>query len=226
MYKYRKEIIDTIVLKCETQKTFEQIGKKSNIWELLLSIATTYSYGENRYRIWTYNKQQDLIKYLDGKNIVCFNGTRFDIPLITGKKFEDRTYMLPIDGNREYSVVSDIFMHILHVIYRTSTYTDTVEKLNKSPIMNMQSYSLYNVYCNTLNRNVSKKTYNVKTTELFENKKILELIEVSLFKLRMVKELYEFILKNRYIVNGDFDILKIDDIASPNNVDSDMFLPF
>lgn len=226
MYKYTKEIIDTVVLKCESQKPFNTLKNKSNVWELMPSIMTTYSYGENRYRIWTNNSVDKLLQYISDKNIVCFNGTRFDLPLITGKKFDNDSYILEIPNTKNRCVVTDLFMHILHVIYKTNSYVGVCVCMNKKPIMNMQSYSLYNVYCNSLNKKVDKRLYDIKTTDLFQNKKILELIEINLLKLRMVKELYEFVLKNRYIVNGDFDIVKINDIVSPNNIEADMLLPF
>jgi hypothetical protein len=226
MYKSTNNVIDTVVLKCESQKTFDTLKVKSNIWELMPSIMSTYSYKEDRYRIWTYNKKSDLLKYLSGKNIVCFNGVRFDIPLITGCKFTDVHYLLSIDGCDQRSVVSDIFMHVMHVIYKSNSFGDVSLKMNKKPIMNMQSYSLYNIYCNTLNKNINKKLYDINCSQLFQNKKILELVEVNLYKLRIVKQLYEFILKNRYVVNGDFDIVKIDDLVSPRDVDETMFMAF
>jgi hypothetical protein len=226
MFKYTKDIMDTVVLKCESQKTFDTLKNKSNVWELMPSVMTTYSYGENRYRIWTYNKIEKLIKYLNSKNIVCFNGVRFDIPLLTKQKFNEPYYVLNIPDMEIKSVITDIFMSILQVIYKVDTCSGVFNMLNKKPLMNIKSYSLYNLYCNTLNKNIDKKVYDIKTSDLFSNKKILELIEVNLLKLRMIKELYEFVLKNKYVVNGDFDILKIDNIVSPNNVDSDMFLPF
>jgi hypothetical protein len=226
MLKFTKDIIDTVVLKCDSQKNFNEIPKKTEIWNLQLSIATTYSYGEDRYRIWTQSKQKDLLKYLDGKNIVCYNGVGFDIPLIVGYQFKDPNYHIHIEGNKNISYISDIFMLLMGCVYRTNTLDTTLDTMRRKPLSNLRSFSLYNIYTATINREINKKIYDVRPPDLYNARKILELVECNMYKLRTIKKLYEFILLNRYVVNGDYDVIKLDKLVSPNNVDYDMFLPF
>ena len=213
---------DTIVLKAETQKSKSELQKPYHIWDLMMSIATTYSYKDNMYKIWTFNNKDKLIQYLNDCSIVCYNGVQFELPLILGQDYEcDNTYYIEsMDHNFKcYGV--DIFYNILQNIYRVDNYNSVRDMCNRHPLANLQSYSLYNVYCNTLNKQISKDIYDVKSIEMFRSKKILELVEYNMFKMRFVKSLYEHIIRYGYIVNGDYDIVKL---KLPKDLDE--LLPF
>ena len=203
--------MDTIVLKCETQKSKQELSKPFHIWDMLLSIATTYSYNDNIYKIWTYTNKDQLVSYLNNKKVVCYNGLMFDLPLVIGSDIE---YSKDYDvSSKKYNFkckVVDIFYKILENIYRIDNNYDVVrEKCNKHPLGNLTSYSLYNVYCCTLNKSIPKNIYDVKAIDMFKSKKIVELIEYNLFKLRFVKSLYEYIHDYGYILNGDYDVVKL-----------------
>jgi len=62
--------------------------------------------------------------------------------------------------------------------------------------------------------------------ELFKTSRLLELVQCNLEKLRYIKALYEFLIKFKYLINGDYDILKIDKIKSPRDISVDDFMPF
>ena len=221
-----KEIKDVIVLKCETQKSKTELQKPFHIWDMLLSVATTYSYRDNMYKIWTFSNKDNLIKYLNNCCVVCYNGVQFDFPLILGSDYScDPTYIIESKIHNFNCTSIDIFYQILQNIYRVDTYQKVREMSNKHPIGNLTSYSLYNVYCNTLNKQISKEIYDVKSIEMFKSKKILELVEYNMFKLRFIKSLYEYIVRYGYIINGDYDVVKLK-LKAPQTIKFDDFLPF
>ena len=220
------EIKDVVVLKCETQKSKAELQKPYHIWDMLLSVATTYSYKDNMYKIWTFSNKDKLIDYLKNKCIICYNGVQFELPLILGEDYTcDPTYIIESKKHNIVCVCIDIFYQILQNVYRVDTYVKVRDMCNKHPIANLNAYSLYNVYCNTLNRQIPKNIYDVKSIEMFKSKKILELVEYDMFKMRFVKELYEYIVRYRYIVNGDYDIVKLS-VNTPKEIDFNYFLPF
>lgn len=220
--------IDTVILKCETQKTFQDITKKSNVWELLLSVATTYSYNESKYKIWSFSKKDELLKYLHKKNVVCYNGVRFDMPLLFGADWCcDPTFICHSKKHSIEFCCTDLFLRIMMSVYRCNTYDDVRDKMHKHPLTNMQAYSLYNVCVATLsNISIDKTSFDYKSNELFKTKKVLELVEFNLMKLRLIKKLYEYIMEFKQIINGDYDILKVKDVYNPDQITINQFLPF
>ena len=219
---------DTVILKCESQKRFAEISKRSNVWELLLSVASTYSYAEDRYRLWTYSNKNELIGYLNNKNIVCFNGVKFDLPLLLGSDFKcDPTFILDSKENNFFAVATDLFYKSMQEIYKCNVYSpELFDKMNKHPIPNLKVFSLYNMYTCTLNKAIPEDIATFDAIESFKEKKNLSVIMYNLHRNRIIKELYEFVCKHGYIINGDYDILKLSSIFSPHNATIDMFMPF
>ena len=221
------KIKDVIVLKCETQKSKNELSKPYHIWDMLLSVATTYSYATDTYKIWTFNNKDKLIDYLKESCVVCYNGVKFEFPLLLGEDYNcDSTYLVESKKHNFTCCCVDIFYQILQSIYRVAMYSEVKDMCNKHPLGNLTSYSLYNVYCNTLNKQIPKNIYDVKSIEMFKNKRILELVEYNMFKLRFVKKLYEHIVRYGYIVNGDYDIVKLKLDSPKIMTDEDYFLPF
>lgn len=219
---------DTVILKCESQKRFAEISKRSNVWELLLSVASTYSYKEDRYRLWTYSNKNELISYLNNKNIVCFNGVRFDLPLILGIDFKcDPTFVLESKENNFFAVATDIFYKCMQEIYKCHVYSSELfDKMNKHPIPNLKVFSLYNMYTCTLNKTIPDDIASFDAIESFREKKNLSVIVYNIHRNRIIKSLYEFACKNGYVINGDYDILKLSNIIDPKHASIDMFMPF
>jgi len=228
---------DTVILKCETQKSFKDIPSKGHVWDLLMSVASTYSYKEDMYRFWTYTKKDELLNYLRCKNVVGYNCVSFDLPLVIGSQYDcDPTYIINLrdktkevedpNRNKYFCVCSDIYMKELELIYKVNTYDKVRDKIFRNPITNKAAYSLYNVYVSTIGRAIPVKVLSINPNELFNARNILGLMEFNMFKLRLVKQLYEYILRHHYIINGEFDVLRMDNIKSPKAVSFDDFLPF
>lgn len=213
---------DTIVLRCSTQLSRDEVQHKSHIWDRLLSVATTYSYTNDRYKMWSFSKKDDLLKYLDGNLIVCYNGVNFDFPLLLGQdcKVSD-SYKITSDVHKFNCVCVDLFYIIMESVYGVSNYNAVLNKLCKNPMPNKQSYYMSNIVSNSTGcLNIDNDS---KTVEMFKTKKILELIECNLSVLRNVKKLYDFMVTHKYVVNGDFDIVRVKDI---NEWVSDWDMPF
>lgn len=219
---------DTVVLKCDVQKTYSEISKKSNVWELLLSVASTYSYNENRYRFWTGKDKDKLISYLNNKHVICFNGIQFDLPLLLGKHTWDPTFIVALQEKGFICFVTDLFIRAMMIIYKENVYSEKLfDKMSKHPLTNFSCYSLTNIAECTLNVKIQKDYIsNTKSVELFKTSRLLELVQCNLEKLRYIKALYEFLIKFKYLINGDYDILKIDKIKSPRDISVDDFMPF
>ena len=54
-------VTDIIVFDIETQKGFNDIPIRNNVWDLLMSTCVTYSYNKDEYKFWTYLKKDDLL---------------------------------------------------------------------------------------------------------------------------------------------------------------------
>lgn len=216
-------MVDNIILKCETQKTFQEIKKKSNVWDLLLSVATTYSYNENRYRIWSFSKKDELLSYLNKKCIITYNGLRFDLPLLFGEDLVcDDVYTCTSKSRNIDFYCCDLFISIMRNVYRCDGYGELKNKMLKHPLSNMTSYSLYNIYTSTISKKLNKDIYNYNSADLFRTRKVLDLVEFNLLKNRMIKKLYEYIVEYKQIINGDYDVVFLGDIEKC----SDDFIPF
>lgn len=217
--------LQTIVLKCETQKSKAEFTKPVPVWEYMLSVATTYNYYDNTYKIWSYTKKDELIKYLNDKAVVCFNGIGFDLPLVIGEGYKCEDDFNIVNKNFRCYVV-DIFYYILQQIYNAKYYSKIRDIMFKKPIVNKQIYSLLSIYVATTGNLIDKNIYNVQAIEMFKSKRILELLEYNLFKLRLVKQIYEHIVDHKYVINGDFDVVRIENIPEPNKIESNILLPF
>lgn len=195
---------DVIVLHLKTQKGFNDIPVRNNVWDMLLSTCVTYSYNRNEYKLWTHLNQKNLISYLNGNKLVGFNHIRFDLRVLLGKEIEILDdFSVKCDN---FSCInSDIFVNIQKALCQVDTFSKLNACLHKSPI-EKSVYSLTSIAQATLHTKIDKSK---NAQELYRNKMLLELLELNLKDVRIIKQLYEFILKWRYIVNGNYDILAL-----------------
>lgn len=197
-----------IVLDCGTQKGFNEIKDGKRTWDLLMSTAVTFDYDDNQYRFWTYLNKNDLLEYLNGNYIIGYNSITFDCPLLLGEKHK-------IDENGNFSndkyqwTNFDLFIEIKKRLFKTvnQPISKTFEAMKKHfNIAEKGVYTLSSVSIATLGN--IKNLMKDDSIELFKQKKIIELIQYNLQQTRMIKELYEFLKRQKYIINGNFDIIK------------------
>ena len=201
---------DKIVFDSETQKSFQEIKDRSHIWDLKLSTCVTYSYKEDTYRFWTYTKQDDLCQYLSGNTVIGFSSISFDCPLLLGGN-----HKLDVNGNSTNGKYSWINYDILHELKKKLYGIDDKTPINEVfdifrknfGVSGKGTYSLEGVVNATLNRSYVRKEDPI---ELFKTKRILELFEFNLQNVRLIKQLYEFIFKYKYLLNGQFDVIRMD----------------
>lgn len=195
-----------IVLNIQTQKTYSEIADGNRPWLLKMSTAVTYEFNNDSYKFWTYINQKDLIEYLNKNTVIGFNSMTFESPILLGEK-----HKLDVNGNStngEYSWINyDILIEIRKRLYRTLNKpvkeTFDAHKKNFSP--NQKGvYSLNGITSAT----IGKWNDKIDCVELYKQKKIIELFNFNLNVTRNIKQLYDFIKKYKYIINGNFDIIK------------------
>lgn len=202
-------MIKHIVFDCETQKLFNEVADRSKTWLLKMSTCVTYCYEEDQYKFWTYTNQNDLLSYLNGNLIIGFNSITFDCPLILGE-----TCKIDAEGNVSNGKYSwsnyDIYIEIKKRLTRTvgKSIKETFEIMKKNFSLHEKGvYKLDSVAIATLGDR-GKNGNGCEAVELFKQKKILELLQYNLQDVRITKQLYDFIKKHKYVINGNFDIIK------------------
>lgn len=200
-----------IVFDAETQKLFSDLKDRSKIWDLKLSVATTYEYELDFYKFWTVNQQTELLEYLNGNIVIGFNSIGFDNPLIMGE-----THKLDEKGNSsngKYSWINyDLLIEIKKKLYAIPDGTAIQEvfnifRKNFSPA-DKGVYKLESIAKATLNH--GKNGDGGNAVELFRSKKILELVNYNLQDVRITKQLYDFIKTYKYCLNGNYDVIAMD----------------
>lgn len=79
----RSDMADTIVLDLETQKTFDEVGGRSHLHLMRVSLVGTYFYKEDRFRTFTEWEAPALRGILEEAGLVVgFNIKRFDYPVL------------------------------------------------------------------------------------------------------------------------------------------------
>lgn len=198
-----------IVFDCETQKLFSEIADGTKPWLLKMSTCVTYCYEEDQYKFWTYTNQNDLLEYLNGNIVIGFNSITFDCPLLLGEN-----HKIDANGNSSNGKYSwsnyDIYIEIKKRLTRTvgKSIKETFEIMKKNFSLHEKGiYKLDSVAIATLGGKC-KNGNGLEAVELFKQKKIMELIQYNLQDVRITKQLYDFIKKFGYAINGNFDIIK------------------
>lgn len=203
--------MDTIVFDIETQKTFNDIPNRSNVWDMLLASCVTYSYQHDEYKFWTYLKKDDLLSYLNGNTLVGFNSINFDLKVLLGENTvvtEDYFSVICKDKNFECEN-QDIYLKIYRALSGKSRYSEVMDFMRKNPSVQKGVYSLNSIAIATLGNTIRKNGKGGFAPELYKTKKLLELLQYNLQDVRVTKKVYEFINEYGYIVNGNYDIVKL-----------------
>lgn len=198
-----------IVLRCATQKLFNEVSDSSKAWQRKLSTAVTYCYEDNQYKFWTYTNQNDLLYYLNNNYIIGFNNILFDSSLILGEKYhmnDDGSVTDGKNGWKNYDLYIEIKKRILSCCNKT--IKETLDIMKKSFSLHDRGvYTLENIVIATVGERLKNKS-DPDTVELYKQKKIIELLQRNLQETRITKHLYDFIKKYKYVINGNYDIIK------------------
>lgn len=191
----------------ESQKMADQVdGGWSNVYGMLMSSAVTYDSKTDNYMFWDDESRDKLCEYLNGKTVVTYNGIMFDSRLLQGNH---RTIELNGDTKTDnycwHNI--DIYVEIFRRIYKMdkSNYPKLLEKMQANKHAK-GIFSLHDITVATLNH--TKIGDGAMAPKLFQDGKFAELYQYNLQDVRVTKELFQFILKYKYIVTGSYDIVQ------------------
>jgi hypothetical protein len=198
---------DFLVYDTETQKLADDTpGGWDNVYGMGLSSAVTYDSKTDNYNFWDHNSREKLCEYLNGKNVVSFNGMMFDSKLLLG---DNRT--IELDGSTKNSKYGwkniDIYVEIFRRIFQMdkSNYPEILKKMQAKKHQK-GIFGLKDIAGATLNK--GKNGDGAHAPVLFKEGKLAELYQYNLQDTRITLELFQFIMKHRYCVTGGFDIVQ------------------
>lgn len=200
-------IKEYIVFDCETQKLSDDVpGGWKNVFGMGLASAVTYNSKTDMYLFWDKDHREDLCKYLNGKLIVSFNAISFDSKLLLG----DSRVIEPngITRNEKYQwhnadIYAEIWRNILSI--DRNSYPELMLAIRKQRF-EKHVFDLHSVSAATIGH--TKSGDGALAPALFQAGEIFKLLEYNLQDVRCTRELFEFILKYKYCVNGNHDIIQ------------------
>jgi hypothetical protein len=201
-------VTDYIVYDCETQKYAEDpsVGGWHNVYGMEMSSAVTYDSKTDNYTFWDHLSRERLCEFLNGKLVISFNGIMFDSRLLLGN---DRTIELNgMTRNIKYGWNNiDLYVEIFRRIFKMdkSNYPKIIETMQAKKHAK-GVFGLHDVTIATLNH--TKTGDGAEAPMLFKQGRIVELFQYNLQDVRVTKELFQFILKYKYLVTGSYDIVQ------------------
>jgi len=202
-----------IVYDVETTKLIDDYNK---IYELGIAVAVTYSYKENAYRIWGDTKKEhiNLLNYLNGSTCITFNGIGFDSRVLLGN---DRQILSngsvkgsPFNDGKIWGWKNyDMFTEIWKSIFNTKDVIKAMDEQSKAKQFHIKGlFNLDNIVSNTLGNTIHKLANGITAVDHYQNNNLIKLHEYCVQDVRVERQLFEFVKKYKYIVNGRFDIVK------------------
>lgn len=196
-----------IIYDLETKKLAKDVpGGWSNVYGMGMSSGVTYCSKTDMYMFWDENQRDDLCNYLNGKLAVGFNSIRFDSKLLLG---DNR--IIESNGvtkNDKYSWFnSDIYVEIWRNILAMDRnhYPDLLISISKQKF-EKNIFDLHSITQNTIGH--TKSGDGAMAPELYQKGEIFKLLQYNLQDVRCTRELFEFIIKYRYVVTGKGDIVQ------------------
>jgi len=202
-------VIDYCVYDCETQKMAQETeGGWNNIYGMDLASCVVWDSLTQQYHFFGPGdeERQRCCKYMHKRICVSFNGVGFDTKLLLGNK---RT----LEGNKVsngqlYWYELDIYLEIMKKIMGRDSYKEILSMSwnEKKKYCQPGVYKLGNIAANTIH--AGKNGESEDGPKFFKSGNFAKLFEYNLQDVRVLKLLKEFIDKYRYIVNGNYDIVK------------------
>jgi hypothetical protein len=198
-------------------ETKDLISDQNKIFNLGIAVAVTYSYKENAYKVWG-DKEEDhkkLLEYLNGATCITFNGISFDSKVLLGDNrtvSEAGTTRGNPFGDKEYGWKNfDMFTEIWKAIFKTKNVNEAYEQQKRAKQFHVKGlFNLDNIVQNTLGGTVKKLANGITAVDHYKNNNLKKLHEYCMQDVRVERELFEFVRKYRYIVAGNYDIVKLD----------------
>jgi hypothetical protein len=206
-----------IVYDIETRNTTDEVGGWNHVFEMGIATCVTYSYNENLYRFWDHTEKdhRKLLDYMNGCIAVGFNTINFDSKVLLGNNRKllpnGSTAGNPFGESKQYGWKNfDIFAEIWRTIFKTNNIVDALRQQGEAKQFHVSGlFTLDSLAQNTLGGYCMKTTNGKTAPAKFKMGMLKELWEYNLQDVRTEKELFEFIRKYKYIINGQFDMVYI-----------------
>ena len=210
-------MLDYLVYDCETKFMANEVkGSWGNISGMGLASCVVYDSKIDEYLFFGPDSNKEVCKYFNNRIVIGFNNFNFDSKLLLG---DDKTCLessyhqvsSPFGNWIEHDIYLDIYNYVLPSSKISYTYHAIIEMLkNKKYRGESGVYNLKYVCMNTLG--VTKNDVAENGPKYYKEGKFSKLFQYNLQDVRLTKMLYEFIIKYKYIVNGNYDIIKFETI--------------
>lgn len=171
---------------CETKYCVEDVkGGWSCPWNHGFGSAVVYSYDDDIYRFFGPDEKEECRNFLGDGLVVSFNGKKFDNFVIGGKD-----YNLPWED-------LDLFDKIVCSKFNMKSIKEAEKKLGRAMYRGL---GLGAISENTTG--MKKSGSGANAPMLIKQKKFKEVFEYNLNDTRMTRRLYEFIQKNKFVIDG------------------------
>jgi DEAD/DEAH box helicase domain-containing protein len=143
---------DIIVLDLETQKSFDEVGGRSNLRLLRVSVAGIYSYKQDAFRTFTEWETPDLGNILfQADRVVGFNLKRFDYPVLEPYLKRPLNHLPTLDILEEVERRLGHRLSLDHLAKatlgqgKTGSGLDAIQQFRNGEIEKLKSYCLADV---------------------------------------------------------------------------------
>lgn len=157
--------------------------------------AVVYSYDLDQYLFYAPGQKDELIETLTGKNVVGFNSIRFDNKVLLGDDYKDNLWT-------DY----DILTKAICSKFKVANIDLAINKYGFRTVFN-DSFGLNKISKATLGK--GKTGHGSHAPQLIREGKWADVFAYNLNDVRLTKQLYEFIQKYGFVVDGDNKIINI-----------------
>ena len=200
--------MDYVVYDVESQLGPDQVdGGWDNAYGMGMSVGCAWWSKTNKFYFFGSDESDRIrmCEFLNGKTCVTFNGISFDSRVLLGN---DR--IIHKDGstsNKKYSWSNkDIYLVMWKkVLNHPGTAEDILNDLSKATNLPAGVFNLDSILKATLK--TSKNSNGVEAINYFQTGQIAKLYEYVLQDVICERDLYLFIKRFGYIVNGQYDIV-------------------
>lgn len=198
-----------IVYDTESQLMSTEVqGGWNNVYNFKMASCVTYDSEINQYQFFT--DRDEVCRYFSAKAdkpVISFNGIGFDTKLLLGDNRQLVGRNVSSHDNKYGWKEIDIYLEMMACVMGTSSYQDTLTQLKTSRgKFPPGTFKLDTICKNTINS--QKNGASEDGPKLFKEGNFAKLFEYNLQDVRLLKDIYMFIKKNRYIINGEYDVVK------------------
>jgi len=200
--------MDRLVYDIETAREVEKVkGGWSNPWGMGIASAVVYSLDKDRYYFFLHEKSRSkLINFLNGHNIITYNGLNFDSKVVLGNdrgiKLSETKRTFMISGDHDGKKIIWRELDLYNKLVSKYTGKSVVEILGKPFNCGISLNKVAEV-----NLGISKTANGALAPVLYSDGKYDQLLEYNLQDVRITTRLYLFLLDKKYIINERKEII-------------------